>query len=152
MTQDAYVKLYVNKKSLLFPLMQKYSGTDPSKLNHGQAASIYIQLLRNSIPFRTEVDSSIEKLGYHNAAGDTVDQAAQTTKSSGLFSGGFLGGLLNLFGGIAQSNAEQEKQDTALYSAVLAGQGGSDTTKLLVISGIALTFVIVGVVFVVKMK
>jgi hypothetical protein len=156
MTQDSLVKFYVNKKELLFPLMLKYGKADPKKMNHGQAAGMYIQLLRSSEPFRVEVLSAMQSAGYRNMS--AVDEAIANNEvdiapaKSIIGGGGILGGIANIIGGVTQTQAAKAQQDTLLYNAVLKSQGGSDTTKILIISGVALVFVIVGTILVVKMK
>ena len=131
--KDPYVKFYVGKKRILFPLITKYSGKNPWSMTHGGAADVYISLLRSSPAFRSEVDSGIAASGYKNAIGLLA---------------GILGTVGNIFSAGAATQAEKEKQDTALYNAILADQGGSDTTKILIVSGIAVVFIVIGVVII----
>jgi hypothetical protein len=132
-----YAKIYVNQKSKLMKLIEKYSGESTKKMKHGELANLYIYLLRNNEDFRTEVDALILRSGYSNAAGLLA---------------GIISGATSIFSSVTASKAEQEKQDTLLYEAVLNSQSNSDTTKILIVSGVAVVFVIIGVILVRRKK
>jgi hypothetical protein len=132
-----YVKIYVKKKRILFPLIEEYSGQSLKNKTHGQVVEIYINLLETNEQFRTKVDSILKSYGYKNAAGLIA---------------GIITGATKIVSGIVSTNAEKEAQETLLYQSVLEGQKKDDTTKLLVVSGIALAFVITAVLVASKHK
>jgi len=127
-----YVKLYVNRKKELFPLIERYSGASMQNVTHGQAIQEYVNLLRTNEAFRNDANELIEQ--YRYSIGTLVES------------------ITGIFGGIAQKQAEKEKQDTLLYESILNGQSGSDTQKILIISGVTLVLVGLGVFLVLKMK
>jgi hypothetical protein len=133
MNNDPYVRFYVSRKSILFPLIEKYTGRSPRLMTHGEAAATYIDLLRMNPAFKSEVDSGITQAGFKNAAG-------------------LIGGVISTITGVISSGSsaaeEKAKQDTALYNAILTNQGGSDTTKILIVSGVAVVFVVIGVLII----
>lgn len=153
-----YINLYVKRKSELFPLIQKYSGQCPKKMNHGNAVAVYVWLLRNDEAFLTEINNLINK--YSNAFGLDIQgltDVGEAVKSSGSNIAidpvsNVATSVADVFKSIFGYAEEKEAQDTALYNAILQSQGQNDTVKILVVSGIALAFVGLGIFAVVKLR
>jgi hypothetical protein len=145
---DPYVKLYVKKKKILLPLIAKYSDSKISAATtHGEAVSLYLHLLKTNVAFKTEVDAAIRKelpqFVAHNAEG--------SSSGGGIFSQ-ILGTIGSALGTSSANKTTQAESDAVLYQAVLESQGANDTTKILVVSGVALLFVGIGVYMVMKTK
>jgi hypothetical protein len=120
-----YPWFYANRKSLLFPLIEKYTSTSLSGKTHGEVISIYLDLLKTNSVFRSELDSLIAAQGYKNAGGvDPVSAIA-----------GALGSIADIF---TSSKNAQGASDTAFAQAVLEAQKGKNTQTLLIVGGIAL--------------
>lgn len=183
-----YPQLYVKKKDLLFPLIEKYYGVSLKGKSHGQVIQIYFKLLKTNGNFRNEVDALVKGTVYKEAISDwrilnvfrseenkvpitnslfgggTTKTLAGSTDSSGSFDsgsssgggGGLLGGLAGMVGGIfgyaATSKAAQAQEDAQFMEVILTEQKKDDTTKILIVSGIALLFVGVGAYFVLKLR
>lgn len=158
-----YIDLYVKRKKELFPLMIKYSDLDPKTMNYGDSVALYVWLLRNNEQFRTDAEGIIQK--YNNAIdlSGLFDQTPSTTtlapapttsntKNAGGFFSGIVGTIGNVFTSVKDYKTAQEEQDTVLYETILQAQGGSDLKKILIMSGIALAFITVAVIVVIKMK
>ncbi len=69
-----YISVYISRKDKLFPLIEKYSGQSLKNATHGQAVSLYVDLLRNNDGFRSEVEDIIK--GRYKNAGDTLGSLA----------------------------------------------------------------------------
>jgi hypothetical protein len=110
-----YPKIYVNRKSELFPLIEKYSGQSMKNMNHGQAISIYINLLKTNPEFVKEIDALVGN--YHNA---------------GAVLGTVLTGVMGLLG-LGGSDA-----DAQFAQVVLQEQKSKNTQTLLIVGGITL--------------
>jgi hypothetical protein len=54
-----YPHFYVSRKSLLFPLIEKYSGKSMKGATHGEAIQLYLDLLKTNAAFKSEVDALI---------------------------------------------------------------------------------------------
>jgi hypothetical protein len=111
----AYPGIYVNRKSELFPLIEKYSGQSMKGMNHGQAIKIYINLLKTNPEFVKEVDALTGN--YHNA---------------GAVLGTVLTGVMGLLG-LGGSDA-----DAQFAQVVLEEQKAKNTQTLLIVGGITL--------------
>jgi hypothetical protein len=108
-----YPKIYVNRKSELFPLIEKYSGQSLKDKTHGQAIQLYLELLRTNPNFVKDVDAIA---GYHNAA-------VLGTVVTGIMS------LLGLGG---------NETDAKFAEVVLEEQKAKNTQTLLIVGGITL--------------
>lgn len=163
-----YPRLYAKRKDLLFPVIEKYSGQSLSGKTHGQVIQLYFGLLKTNIAFKDEIDGIIikysdkllkqsEKAEMKAAQKEIRLKGGQLTQTnysnaSGNFRYGVLdiiGNAFELFSTKAQAKADS---DAAFYQAVLAAQKEDNTTKILVVSGIALAFVGMGVFLVIKMR
>lgn len=130
-----YPKIYVKNKSELFPLIEKYYGRSVNGMNHGQVVKIYLHLLKNNPDFVSEVDTIGNK--YHYAT-DTVGAIAEA--------------IGTIFGTFQEYKKSKNISDSAFYEAMLTEQKRDDTTKILIISGIALVVVGFGIFMVFKLK
>ena len=126
-----YPQFYVKKKSLLFPLMEKYSGTSLKGSNHGQAMILYLDLLKNNTQFKSEVDNLIAGQNWKNAL-DPITGAEQLIGS--------------IFG-----STNTTASDTAFYQAVAIEQKASDNT-ILIISGVSVVILGLAVVLIIYYK
>jgi hypothetical protein len=150
-----YPRFYVKRKDLLFPLIEKYSGKTLNNRSHGQVLTLYISLLRSSVGFREEVDALITKYEGKLFSAKEKKELAQSgnefKSAAGIF-GTIVSGIGNILN-ISSANAQAKAaSDQAFYEVVLNEQKKSDTTKILIVSGIALAFIGVGIFFVIKMK
>jgi hypothetical protein len=181
MPNNPYIDLYVSRKKVLFPLIEKYSGLSMKGKSHGEAAALYIWLLRNNEGFVRETEA-LAGQKYSNAIGDWRiwnifrSEENKIPKSSPELEPGYqpegytppaysikaptvsgpiatiVSTIGNVFSSITDYRTAKENQDTVLYQAVLDSQGKSDTGKILIISGVVLAFIGLGVFMVVKMK
>lgn len=178
-TPDAlYARFYARRKNTLFPIIEKYYGVSLKGKSHGQVIQIYYRLLRTNEAFRIEIDKLVAGQNYKNAdaaspigggaAGGAfaaftnlfAGGSAATTLSgtvpktdSGVDTGGGIGGFFaSIFGYASTVKAAKAQTDAQFMEIVLAEQKQNDTTKILIVSGVALLFVGVGAYFVLKMK
>jgi hypothetical protein len=63
-SSSLYSRFYVNKKSLLFPLIEKYTGESMEGKTHGEVVQIYSGLLNINAAFKNEVDEKIKTLQW----------------------------------------------------------------------------------------
>lgn len=124
-----YPRFYVQKKSVLFPLIEKYSGESLRGKTHGEVISLYTGLLRTDAGFKAEVDNYISG-HYKNAVAAIISNV-----------------LGSLFGG--------GNDDTAFAQAVLEQQKAKNTQTILIVGGItvaSIALIGVGIYLAVKKK
>ena len=138
MEAGQYTSFYVNRKSQLFPLIEKHANIKIKKgVTHGQLIPLYHRLINNDVSFRAEVDRMIAENPFRNAGG---------------FLATLTGTVGSIFGSIAAKREAELESDKFFYQTILNEQKTSDTTKVLVVSGIALVFVGIAVFLVIKAK
>jgi hypothetical protein len=133
-----YPKIYVNNKSELFPLIEKYYGKSVNGMNHGQVVKIYLHFLKNNPNFVSEVDALAVKKYGKGAYKNSVDTIVT--------------GITEVVGSIFGSKSQSEKTDQLFYETVMAQQGKGDVAKILIVSVVALAFIGIGVFMVFKLK
>jgi hypothetical protein len=158
MEAGQYTSFYVKRKSRLFPLIEKYANIKISEgVTHGQLIPLYHRLLTTDVLFRSEVDSMITEQPFKNIVSTTPeaialrDKAAARNSGGGLFSK-IIGVAGNIFGSIQADKQAKLESDKLFYETVLNEQKRDDTTKVLIVSGIALVFVGIAVFAVMKAK
>ena len=160
MDAGQYISFYVNRKSQLFPLIEEYANIKIGRsITHGQLVPLYYRLLTTDMSFRADVDRMINERPYKNLV-STAAEAAKLreagTKVTTRNSGGLLSNIFGAIGGVAGSiqTSKQAKleSDKLFYQTVLNEQKNSDTTKVIVVSAIALVFVGTIIFFVSKAK
>ncbi len=147
-----YPRFYVKRKDLLLPLIETYGGGSLKNKNHGQVLKLYIELLRSNAAFKSEVDALIaaNESKLLNAREKKELKSSSTKRNAiGATIVAGIGSVLDIFSSRADAKAAS---DEAFYSIVLDEQKKSDTTKILVASGIGLAFVGIAVYFAIKMK
>lgn len=116
-----YAQLYVKRKDLLFPLIDKYYGVDLKSKTHGEAISIYYRLLMTNEPFRIDVDKLIAGGNFNNAISDWKilnvfrKEENKVPTTNGLFGGG---GSTKTMSGVTDAKGN-------FLSNIFGGGGGS---------------------------
>jgi hypothetical protein len=127
---NKYARLYARKKSVLFPLIEKYSGYSLKGKTHGQAIEVYLNLLKTNAAFCSEVDSLIPENNYNN-----------------LVLGAVVSGVLGMFTGT--------NQDAQFAATILEEQKAKNTQTYLIVGGItlvSLSLIGLGIYLAVKKK
>lgn len=165
-----YPQFYVKRKSQLFPLIEKYSGEKISAgTSHGTVIPVYLRLLKTNAAFKAEVDALIEAQSSQLITLKQkvmLKQASQNDQSnitSNLHNGtafnnasdpvtAIASAIGNIFGTIKADKEASAESDKMFYETVLNDQKNSDTTKLLIVTGVTLAFIGLGVFLVLKLK
>jgi predicted acyltransferase len=106
----------------------------PAKATHAELIGIYIWLLKNP-----EFVNEVEKIGNFENAVDPVTAIAEALGKGWEAAGKIFSG------NVRTTKMQQEMQEDAFFAQViLAKQGGDNTGKILLFSGVAL--VVVGVI------
>ena len=142
-TLQKYASLYVRRKDELLPLMQEASGKEFSAdATHGELVSLYVRLIRTDPQFAGKVQAMVDRGDFNNTEGgsDPVTAIANA-----------LGGLFGIAGGIVDNINLKDEQDAYFERMILDEQRKSQTTKILLVTGISL-IAVGGLIYVVMKK
>jgi hypothetical protein len=123
---DKYAKLYTDRKNLLFPLIEKYSGVSLSGKTHGEVIVLYYNLLQGNPSFAADVESLLTSQHFNNAtaAADPLSAVA---------------GAISSIAGIFTSSSTAKASNIENFAdTVLHAQEAKNTQTYLIVGGITL--------------
>jgi len=165
-----YSGFYCERKDQLFPNIEKYKGEKiTAGTPHGQIIPVYFRLLKTDEAFRAEIDaliagqeSKLMTVKQKVAMKQELKMNKGTQISGNLHNPGYLNAadpvtaiasaIGNIFGTIKADKEADAASDQMFYEAVLNDQKNSDTSKLLIVTGVTLAFVGLGVFLVLKLR
>jgi len=151
-----YPRLYVKRKDLLFPLLEKYAGKPMKGRTHAQVINLYFNLLKNNPDFRAEVDEIIKSVGSKLLTAKEKVEIKQANKDNYQNAvdpiTAIAEGIGNIFKWGAAKVEQKTASDQAFMEIVLNEQKKDDTSKIIVISLVTIAILGIGAYIIIKLK